>query len=445
MNTSVALAVLALAISAHRPLTAEAVSVQLSQFNGNGGRVSWSADGRFVVVDRKGPDGGFDLYLSDFESARCLTCDHPDLPNPKRNYGQPAIHPDGRYLVFQAEKQKHGFVVPLATNPGAGVFNDIWLYDLETDKAAALREVPNDKQHGVLHPHFSKNGTQLSWSEMYEGTDLKIPGKHAGAWLLKVADFSPEGLSNVREYKPGEDVIYENHGFSHDGKWLFFSSNMKRSLPVNENTDIYKIHLETRELIRLTDEGYNEHAHLSPDGRYIVWMSSVGNGDSYDYYTVGSDYWLMNADGTGKRRLTHLNDPSHPHFRGRYAVVADFAWDSSSSEESGYRFLAYLHELVFKNFKIRTTDSKAKGEYNFMVEFTIDATATDKKPSSAEVSQSNPMIHAQGTGIVDGNGEPVHLRGVLLEGWLMWNGPLWGAGLSSETKLAERIESLVGR
>ena len=348
--------------------------VELSGFRGNGGRVAWSPDGEFVVFDRREADGGYDLHLTeDFETERCLTCNHPDLPNQRRNYGQPAVHPNGRYIVFQAEKQKHGFVVPVATNPGAGVFNDIWLYDLETDRAKAIWEVPNDKRHGILHPHFSKDGSRLSWSEMSEGADFKHPGKGAGVWTLKVANFSTDGLTNVQQLQPGEDVIYENHGFSHDGEWLYFSSNMKRSKPVNESTNIYRVHLGTGELERLTEEGYNEHAHLSPDGKYIVWMSSAGNGETHDYYKVGSDYWLMNIDGTGKRRLTHLNDPDHAHFRGRYAVAADFAFDPASSQEHGYRLFAYLHELVTKNFRIRPTDKGAKGEYNFFVSFTVDS------------------------------------------------------------------------
>lgn len=57
---------------------------------------------------------------------------------------------------------------------------------------------------------------------------------------------------------------------------------------------------------------------------------------------------------------------------------------------------------------------------------------------------ANPMLHQQGTSIVDGRGEPVKLRGVLLEGWLMWNGTLWGAGLTSETAIAAKLTDLVG-
>lgn len=368
---------------------AETIDVNLSDFRGRGGRVDWSPNGEFVVFDRKGRDGGFDLYITyDFTTEQCLTCNHPDLPNKKRNYGQPAVHPDGRYIVFQAEKQKHRFIIPLATNPGAGVFNDIWVYDLKTNRARPLLQVPNSKHHGVLHPQFSKDGKQLSWSEMYMGMKLKVPGQHAGSWKLKVATFSPDGLSDIKEYQPGEEVIYENHGFSLDGKSLFFSSNMRRSNPVNLSTDIYKMNLETGRLVRLTSEGYNEHAHISPDGKYIVWMSSIGNGDTYDYYKVGTDYWLMNVDGSNKRRLTYLNQPGHPHFRGRYAIAADFAWDPSSSAKNGYRIYAYLHELVFKNFRIKATDRAAKGEYNFMLEFSLDAGDEQGVPNGPPTSNS---------------------------------------------------------
>lgn len=45
-------------------------------------------------------------------------------------------------------------------------------------------------------------------------------------------------------------------------------------------------------------------------------------------------------------------------------------------------------------------------------------------------SGANPMVHQQGTQIVDPAGNPIQLRGVFLEGWLQWNGTLWGMGLS---------------
>ncbi len=65
-------------------------------------------------------------------------------------------------------------------------------------------------------------------------------------------------------------------------------------------------------------------------------------------------------------------------------------------------------------------------------------------PVLAAGPESNPMIHAKGTRLFDGTGKPIKLRGVLLEGWLMWNGTLWGTGLNSETHMRSRIKALVG-
>lgn len=55
------------------------------------------------------------------------------------------------------------------------------------------------------------------------------------------------------------------------------------------------------------------------------------------------------------------------------------------------------------------------------------------------------MIHQEGRLIHDGQGQPIKLRGVLLEGWLMWNGNLWGSGiLSSESMIDNKLTELVG-
>ncbi len=345
-------------------------NVRLNDFRGAGGRLDWSRDGRMVVFDRKGKDGKYDLYLSiDSGEPEPLTVDHPDLPHgERRNFGQPAFDPSGRYIVYQAEKEKHPFCFELSTNPGAGVYNDIWIYDLQTKRTWPIWVVPNDKHHGVLHPQFSHDGKQLSWSDLYKTANIKDPALVAGAWKLKVADFSPEGLRNVKEFQPGEEVIYENHGFSPDDQWLMFTTNMTEENPVT-NSQIYKMHLASKEIVQLTDRDYNEHAHMSPDGKYIVWMSTRDLGGEGNMYAVGTEYWIMRSDGSDKQRLTFMNEESHPHFRGLFGVNADFAWDATSSAENGYRFRAYVFHLVYKNLGRKSLGAKNKGEFNFLVSF----------------------------------------------------------------------------
>ena len=65
-------------------------------------------------------------------------------------------------------------------------------------------------------------------------------------------------------------------------------------------------------------------------------------------------------------------------------------------------------------------------------------------PVADEVQGENPMVHQERTQIIDPDGKPLKLRGLLLEGWLQWNGPLWGVGLTSETQIKDKLVKLVG-
>jgi ribosomal protein L7/L12 len=77
-----------------------------------------------------------------------------------------------------------------------------------------------------------------------------------------------------------------------------------------------------------------------------------------------------------------------------------------------------------------------------------DAAATSSSPQSAlaqPVRGTNPMLHQQGTRIVDEHGREVHLRGVNLGGWLFWEGWIFGKGiLTSQTTILTRLEKAVG-
>ncbi len=67
--------------------------------------------------------------------------------------------------------------------------------------------------YGVLHPHFSKDGTKILWAEMIANN-----GPH-GEWRIKVADFNENSgnpfINNVQTYHPLAGInFYETHGFS---------------------------------------------------------------------------------------------------------------------------------------------------------------------------------------------------------------------------------------
>lgn len=314
----------------------------------NGGRLDYRHENNLIIHDRLGEDGFYDVYIMNADGTKdnCITCNHPDIPA-EVHIGQPEWHPVGRYFVFQVAKEG-SFIKKLSwlTSPGIGVYNDLWLFDLQTNRAEILREVPKGMKHGVLHPHFNRQGTQLSWSEMEK---IFIPfwtGRELGGWELMIADFDVSvelpSLKNITSYTPGDEgVWYENHGFDPAGKKLIFTSNFRRGSSALL-ADIYTLDIQSGETAQLTNTAYNEHAAISPDGKKIVWMSTREPGPSYLLLSGGTDYWMMNLDGSDKQRITFLNNSylspfsqfdknNLPEF-----IVADLAWGTDAKSFFGY-------------------------------------------------------------------------------------------------------------
>jgi Tol biopolymer transport system component len=260
---------------------------------------------------------------------------------PQKNNGNPAWHPSGSYIVFQSEVASSG-AAPSVSDPGKGVNNVLWVTDPSGRDFTQLTPLnTKDPASGVLHPQFSRDGTRLSWSELYEGAALEA-GTLAGHWRLAVADFGVgtdgrPALRNVQKFEPSVPGLYENHGFSPDGSQLLISSNAAQSgLLQSINNDIFLFDLDTLALKPLTDQDYNEHAHFFPDGRKIVWMTNRDNANR------GTDLWIMNPDGSGKERLTFLNQAGCPEYAGKRAVVADNAMNAAGDE-----VLIDVHDQLF--------------------------------------------------------------------------------------------------
>lgn len=315
----------------------EPAAVTVVTIQEDGGRLDWSArrnliafdrlNGRYLDVYTMTPDGG---------SERCLTCDRPQLPN--KMIGNPAWHPSGDFLVFQAQNSYRGFgrLTDYFANPGAGINNDVWVMDADGRQFWQFTKVPA-RIGGVLHPHFSPDGSKLLWSQR-----VSVRGGKWGVWSLRVADFAVVGavprISNERILQPGkQQKMHESHGFSRDGRSVLFSGNLEQGQE-EIHADIYLLNLESGELRNLTNSAdqWDEHAHFSPDGRTIVWMSSRDQPYRLRAGRLRTDYWLMNADGSNKRRLTYFNQPGHPHYVPEGVAAADSAWSPDGSRLAAY-------------------------------------------------------------------------------------------------------------
>ncbi len=294
----------------------------------NGGRVDWCPITNLIALDKR-TGKHYDVYtmMPDGRELTCVTCELPGAP--QKHNGQPTWHPLGEFLVYQAEQKQHRGRSRFA-HPGRGKFNDLWVYHLGSKKASLLMPAEDQYSGGVLHPHFSHDGSMLSWTELIAPFKMKPKGRMFGGWKLKVADVKIEGgkmtLVNIRSYSPFGTLFYENHGFSPDGKELLFTSCVKENQSPLGGNQICKMNLKSEEVKVLTDEGYNEHAAYFENGKKILWGTNRGNKNK------GMDYWVMNADGTQKQRLTWFNQKNSIDKQRGKMMAIDMSFDRAGEQ-----------------------------------------------------------------------------------------------------------------
>lgn len=310
----------------------------------NGGRVDWLEKNLTLACDLLDHDGYCKVWTMDQNGGnrKCLSTVNSSLPHD--HHGNPAWHPSGDYLVMQCgdpalrDPQVGATTYLTVTNPGAGYHNNLWLITADASRAWQLTAV--GKNGGVLHPHFSPDGSRLIWAEMTS------PGPRPfGTWEMKLAEFSMRGgepaLGNVTVLRPGGLEFYETHGFSPDGSTLVFTGMKAGGTPWD--LDIYTCDLAGGSLKILTDpteRQWDEHAHFTPDGRSITWMSSAGINQQYgDAEQLMTDYWMMDADGSGKRRVTFFNQSGSPEYVAGGVAAADL-----SIADNGGHFFGYLKD-----------------------------------------------------------------------------------------------------
>ena len=327
----------------------------VTTFLEKGGRLDWAPNQR-IVFDRKGDDGYYDVWIinPDGSDEKCLSCGIRALAG-ERHIGNPAWHPSGQYIVFQAAPSNISAPIPAkvlnrVTMPGAGYGNDIWIMDSEGRQAWQLTKSEANK--GVLHPHFSHKGDLLLW------TSRLGRGGRFGAWELKLAKFSSESgtpkLSDIQTLRPGKrPEFFESHGFTKDDRRIIFTANSEPNQDGLTN-DIYTYELATGQLTNLTHSAdYDEHAQLTPSGNQIIWMSSRDLPPIQDPFDIHADYWIMNVDGSNPRRVSRFAERGRPDYVGPKVIAADSAWSPDGKRLAAYLILESRSQdgkIVFLDF-----------------------------------------------------------------------------------------------
>jgi Tol biopolymer transport system component len=287
--------------------------------------MSFSPDGSRVVVPMN--DSGkcqvelLDPSVKDAGKHRkCLTCGQPGNNDGVR------WRPTGDALLFVSDRD-HPYAIG---SDGAGFGQE--LYAMKPDGSHATRLTFSHTWATNYHPNWSPDGQRVVWGS-----------SESRAWDVMVADFIAD--ASGMHLGPARRVVHdttwwETHGFSSDGKSVIVTNTRAGFL----SSDIYAVDVDTGRRQRLTtDLAWDEHAHLSPDGRELAWISgrhrpaavealNVGTvSPLYDFFWIvpgilfefeppagyTTELTLQDADGANVRALT--ND---------HLIVADNEWSA---------------------------------------------------------------------------------------------------------------------
>ena len=182
------------------------------------------------------------------------------------NENWPDVSHDGRYLVFQSNRDS------LTTDPD---LDAIYIMDLQDNSIQLL----TDTEDSPLRPRFSPDGFRVAYN-VWDGED----------WEIVVRGV--EG--NARTEVTDNDATDRYPEWSPDSTRLVFHSD------VNGNYDLYEYELAAQETTRLTDDAGSEvTGSYSPDGEFILFTSD--REDNYDIFmldlTNGEENVILDFDG----------------------------------------------------------------------------------------------------------------------------------------------------
>jgi hypothetical protein len=314
----------------------------------------WDRASDRIIINRRGADHIWNAYsvLPNRTGLTCITCARPSFAGvgTATQRGASDVSAHGGYVLLTIEKGSHpGAIGSPSSDPGRGVDSDIWLSTLNGGKMWQLTDLPAASDRAVIWPRFDRTGSQVVWSQMYRGVDLRHP---LGQWALKIAhlvwrDGAPS-LASIRTYEPQTGRFFEPYGFSPDDRRIIFASDIDVHgglLETAFNSQIWTIDASSLGDLRRISPGdptivpfsnYNEFAFYVPNSDRVVF------GRTYRSKAGGMDYWTANSDGGGYQRLTSMDQPGNRQYMG-YADAGGIAFDPRNPR----RFIAGVSRGLF--------------------------------------------------------------------------------------------------
>ena len=107
----------------------------------------------------------------------------------------------------------------------------------------------------------------------------------------------------------------------------FYSTYVSKNLFASR---IYTMDTVSGEIHELTTASFAQAPTFTPDGRSIVYMTGDG-ADIFPFQLQGADWWIMNRDGSDKRRLTFMNARGNAQSVGRFRLAGSISFVDDTS------------------------------------------------------------------------------------------------------------------
>lgn len=308
--------------------------------------VGVAPDGVKYFENQRDENGIYQIHVGivgDPDSLVCITCEqHPGAPAPGLHKLMVVWHPDSEWLFVGGE-------IPHVRPPWISVEQDLGLMQSGTNLHMYITRPGTDvwyklvdfTDQGYTGPAVAPGG-QLYWARIVSGNIFEYT---FGKWLMERGElvFDASGvpsIQNIVDLTPPDTNWVEPGTVSADGKSLVWTMDTGLAPNKAAGMDQWIQNLETGELTNInnTPKVWDEHGVFSPDGKQVVFMTSLPY-PAYDAETalfgifgLYTDFMLMDTDGSNLRRLTYFHEPGHPESTEEDSVAAVAVFSPDGTE-----------------------------------------------------------------------------------------------------------------
>jgi len=289
-----------------------------------------------VAYNKPDPDGTYKIYISNYDGTGEVQLTYPAWGSNRHQWAE-EWDPTGQYLYCYVEKtdyvtENDHTRTPSDAIPGYGAYTDLWIIKRDGSQAWQMTNFANDYDKGIIHGAISNDGTMFAWTERIQAPVFLDLNLSAGAYIFKVADvtWNPNPVfSNIRTYQPGGELAGGEGESISPSKMdiLIYSTFESHNLVA---TPIYRIDLASGNTTKLTTESFSQAPTYTPNGQRIVYMTGAGC-DIFPGQLQGADWWIMDADGGNKKRLTYMNMKNHPQSVNSYRLAGTLSFVNDST------------------------------------------------------------------------------------------------------------------